>query len=158
MNMKTKLLILTILIASMISCKKKTESPAPTTPTNPTTPTTPTPTVSVEFFVNANKYQIREPFDYPFGSPDIIDLTNVFSPIGSGDTCSVTGKKITLKYSTTDTTLCTFNFFTVAPAPPDTYRGTCDIKITPNGSVLLTYGSGPTTPRLVSCKKAVAFE
>jgi hypothetical protein len=152
--MKTATTFILAFALIICSCKKeKKNEPAPASPSAPAPPT-----IDIEFFVNANEYEIREPFDHPTGSSQFTDLANPFSAIGTGDPCTTTGKKITVKYSTSDTTDCTFWFYT--DGSPDTYRGTCDVKVLPTGNILLTYANVPgssITPYQATCKKAIAL-
>ena len=136
------------LTATVSSCKKE-KSPQPAA----LVVTAPTPTVDVEFFVGADSYEVREPFDYPSGSPM---FHNTFTSLGSNDPCTTTGSKITVKYSTTDTTNLDFYFFT--SSTPVMFGS---IKITPAGKISsITLNSPPaasTTPVPITCKNAVIF-
>lgn len=145
---------LSLVTLCLYSCKKKeTITPTPTS-TQPQTAT-----MDVEFFVDANKYQIREPLIYPQGSPTFTDLANPFSPLGSNNICTTTGKKINIKYFITDSTIFTFWFFKNA-TPSDTYKGTCTIHVSKTGNVILSYANAPgsgITPYFANCKNAVVL-
>ena len=154
--MKTKLVLFaTICLTSFFACKKSTTQPTTSSTTNNNT-TTPTPTMSIEFFVNANKHQIREPYDYPAGSPMFSDASSPFTGLASGDVCTTTGKSLTVKYSTVDTTAYTIWFYTAA-TPNDIYRGTAELKITKAGAIILNYSSF-TGAVSANCVKAIIME
>ena len=144
-----KLFVLLALI-SFFACKKSTTHP---TTNNNTTP--PPATMNIEFFVNANKHQIREPFDYPSGSPMFSDASP-FTGLASGDVCTTQGKSLTVKYSTSDTTTYTIWFYTAA-TPTDIYRGTAELKITKAGSIILGYSSFAGAAS-AGCVKAIIME
>lgn len=151
--MKRIILLSTLaLLAFTTSCKKETKQPAPAAQT-PTTPTVTTATMNMAFFVDADQYEIREPFVYPGGSAK---LTQTFTALGVQNVCSAASTKLNVKYYTTnntDTTFCTYWFY-----KNNAYVGTCDIRVLKTGQATLTYASPVTTYlKDTTCIKAVVF-
>src|SRR6185369_9057826 len=101
---------LTLLVCTA-ACKKETKQPEPAPQSQNNTPAVTTSTMNVAFFVDADQYEIREPFVYPSGSAK---LTQTFTTLGTQNACAATSTKLNLKYYTTnntDTTVCTFWFY-----------------------------------------------
>ncbi len=159
-----KKLALIVLIAGVLigfaSCKK-TETPTPMAAAQASpAPVVQSPTIDVEFFVSANEYEIRSPLEYPNGSPMFKDLTNTFHSLVGNDACVATGKKLTIKYSVSDTTLFSFWFYNDA-TPTATIMGSGSFKITKTGDVIQSYGHVPGSSLVsyfATCKKAMVLK
>jgi len=152
--MKKIFLISIFALALTASCKKSETKPEPTPESTPTPITvTPASTVGVSFFVDANSYEVKEPFDYPNGSSKI---TQSFTALGTQSICTAPGTKLSIKYkdkNNTDTTKCNYYFY-----KNSTYVGTCELIILKSGKTILNSAMPFSTYMDSSCvTRAVVF-